>query len=186
MRLREAKAGLAQAIPLWAALTPCVSENLSAYQPRKELSMMKTRSFLSLGVAALAIGLGACGAALAADTVALGAKLSGANEVPANASPGTGALDASVDKQTGVLTWTVTYAGLTGPAKAGHFHGPAAAGANAGVALGFTGGVESPIKGSATLTAAQVDELLAGKWYVNLHTAANPGGEVRGQVMPTP
>jgi hypothetical protein len=67
--------------------------------------------------------------------------------------------------------------------KAGHFHGPAAAGANAGVALGFTGSVESPIKGSATLTPAQLADLTAGKWYVNLHTAANPGGEVRGQVM---
>jgi hypothetical protein len=94
-------------------------------------------------------------------------------------------LDASVDKQTNVLTWTVTYAGLTGPVKAGHFHGPAAAGANAGVALGFSGSVESPIKGSATLTAAQLADLMAGMWYVNLHTAANPGGEVRGQVMPS-
>jgi hypothetical protein len=53
------------------------------------------------------------------------------------------------------------------------------------VALGFTGSVESPIKGSATLTAAQVDDLIAGKWYANLHTAANPGGELRGQVMPS-
>jgi hypothetical protein len=44
--------------------------------------------------------------------------------------------------------------------------------------------VESPIKGSAALSPAQVADVLAGKWYVNLHTAANPGGEVRGQVMP--
>jgi hypothetical protein len=94
-------------------------------------------------------------------------------------------LDASLDKQSSVLTWTLTYAGLTGPVKAGHFHGPALAGANSGVALGFTGSVESPIKGSATLTAAQVDDLIAGKWYANLHTAANPGGELRGQVMPS-
>jgi hypothetical protein len=122
---------------------------------------------------------------MAADTVALSAKLSGANEVPANASSGSGILDASLDKQSSVLTWTLTYAGLTGPVKAGHFHGPALAGANSGVALGFTGSVESPIKGSATLTAAQVDDLIAGKWYANLHTAANPGGELRGQVMPS-
>jgi hypothetical protein len=53
------------------------------------------------------------------------------------------------------------------------------------VALGFSGSVESPIKGSATLTPAQVADLMAGKWYVNLHTAASPGGEVRGQVMPS-
>ncbi len=147
---------------------------------------MKTRTFLSLGVMAAAMGLGICGTALAADSAAFGAKLSGANEVPANASPGSGTLEASLDKQTSVLSWTVTYAGLTGPVKAGHFHGPAVAGANAGVALGFTGSVESPVKGSATLTAAQIEDLAAGKWYVNLHTAANPGGELRGQVTPTP
>jgi hypothetical protein len=147
---------------------------------------MKTRTFLSLGVMAAAMGLGICGTVLAADSTAFGAKLSGANEVPANASPGSGTLEASLDKQTSVLSWTVTYAGLTGPVKAGHFHGPAVAGANAGVALGFTGSVESPVKGSATLTAAQIEDLAAGKWYVNLHTAANPGGELRGQVTPTP
>ena len=146
--------------------------------------MMKTRTFLSLGVIAAALSLSACGSMMASNTTSLSAKLSGANEVPANTSAGSGMLDASFDKQTNVLTWTVTYAGLTGPVKAGHFHGPAAAGANAGVALGFTGSVESPIKGSATLTPAQVADLMAGKWYVNLHTAANPGGEVRGQVMP--
>ena len=147
---------------------------------------MKARTFLSLGVMAAALGLGVSGTVLAADATAFESKLSGANEVPANASPGSGTLKASLDKHTSVLNWTVTYSGLTGPVKAGHFHGPAAAGTNAGVALGLTGGVQSPIKGSATLTAAQMDELKAGKWYVNPHTAANPGGEVRGQVMPSP
>ncbi len=146
---------------------------------------MKTRTFLSLGVIAAAVGLSVCGAALAGDSTAFVAKLSGATEVPANASTGSGTLEASLDKQTSVLSWTLSYSGLTGPVKAGHFHGPAVAGSNAGVALAFTGSVESPIKGSATLTAAQIDDLMAGKWYVNLHTAANPGGEVRGQVMPS-
>ncbi|RFO95981.1 CHRD domain-containing protein [Rhodoferax lacus] len=146
--------------------------------------MMKTRTFLSLSLITAALGLSACGSMMASNTTALRAKLSGANEVPANASAGSGALEASLDKQSNMLTWTVSYSGTTGPVKAGHFHGPAAAGANAGVALGFTGSVESPIKGSATLSAAQVADVLAGKWYVNLHTAANPGGELRGQVMP--
>ena len=146
--------------------------------------MMKTRSFLSLGVVVAALSFSAFGQTMASNTSALSAKLSGANEVPSNTSAGAGMLEASLDQQTHVLTWTLTYTGLTGPVKAGHFHGPAAAGANAGVALGFTGSVESPVKGSATLTDAQVADVMAGKWYVNLHTAANPGGEVRGQVMP--
>ncbi len=46
----------------------------------------------------------------------------------------------------------------------------------------FTGDLSSPISGKATLTAAQVADLTAGRWYVNLHTAKNPGGEIRGQV----
>ncbi len=71
---------------------------------------------------------------------------------------------------------------MTGPVTAGHFHGPAAAGANAGVVVPFAGSLASPITGSATLTDAQIADLKAGKWYVNLHTAANPGGEIRGQV----
>jgi hypothetical protein len=146
--------------------------------------MTTSRTYLSRGLIAALLSLSAFGAMAASSTVALGAKLSGANEVPANTSTGTGTLEATLDTQSNLLTWTVTYTGLTGAAKAGHFHGPAAAGANAGVALGFTGSVESPIKGSATLTPTQAADVLAGKWYVNLHTAANPGGEVRGQMAP--
>ena len=122
---------------------------------------------------------------MASDVVTLGAKLSGANEVPGNASTGSGTLEATLDKKSNVLSWTLNYAGLTGPAKAGHFHGPAALGANVGVALAFSGPLDSPIKGTATLTPEQAADITAGKWYVNLHTAANPGGEVRGQVTLT-
>ena len=106
--------------------------------------------------------------------------LSGANEVPPNASTGTGT--AKVDLDGTVLKWTVTYSGTTGPVTAGHFHGPAQPGSNAGVVVPFPGPLSSPITGTATLTAAQVADVKAGLWYVNLHTAANPGGELRGQV----
>ena len=106
--------------------------------------------------------------------------LSGQNEVPPNASTGTGT--AKIELEGNTLKWTVTYSGMTGPVTAGHFHGPAAAGANAGVVVPFPGPTASPIVGSAQLTAAQVDQVKQGLWYVNLHTAANPGGEIRGQV----
>ena len=146
--------------------------------------MMRTRTFVSLGIIAVALSLSACSSTMASNTTALRATLTGANEVPATASTGTGRVDAILDQQTHVLTWTVTYDGLTGTVKAGHFHGPAAVGANAPVALAFSGSMESPIKGTATLTDTQAADLLAGKWYVNLHTAANPKGEIRGQVLP--
>jgi hypothetical protein len=110
------------------------------------------------------------------------ATLSAAAEVPSNASPATGTLEATFDKASSVLKWRVTYSGLTGPATMAHFHGPALPGANAGVVVPFPSAA-SPAEGSATLTPAQITDLMAGKWYVNIHTAQNPGGEIRGQVL---
>ena len=110
-------------------------------------------------------------------------QLSGANEVPAVSSTATGKVDTTYNKDTGTLVWTITYSGLSGAATGGHFHGPAMAGANAPVVVPLKGSLASPISGSMVLTSAQADDLLAGKWYVNLHTAANPGGEIRGQVF---
>ena len=145
-----------------------------------------TRSLTTASLLAATLALGACSGMAMSDTAKVSAKLTGASEVPANSTTGVGTLEGTLDKKTNLLNWTVTYSGLTGPVKAGHFHGPAVTGSNAGVALGFTTGLESPIMGSATLTPAQVADLTAGKWYVNLHTAANPGGEVRGQVSVAP
>jgi hypothetical protein len=83
-----------------------------------------------------------------------------------------------------MLTWTIVYSGLTGAATAAHFHGPAKPGKNAAPVVPLTGALDSPIKASATLTDAQAKDLLAGLWYINIHTAANPGGEIRGQLTP--
>jgi hypothetical protein len=108
--------------------------------------------------------------------------LDGKSEVPANTSAGTGTADVNYDAATKKLTWTLTYSGLTGPATAAHFHGPAEAGKNAGVKVPITNATSSPSEGSATLTDEQAADLLAGKYYINVHTAANPGGEIRGQI----
>src|SRR5215468_11271398 len=75
-----------------------------------------------------------------------------------------------------------TYYGLTGNATAAHFHGPADPDKTAGVIVPVQGSVASPIDGTATLTDTQAADLLAGKWYFNIHTEANWPGEIRGQV----
>jgi hypothetical protein len=110
------------------------------------------------------------------------AVLDGKSEVPPNASAGTGTADIDYDAATKKLSWKLSYSGLTGPATAAHFHGPTEPGKNAGVAVAIPNAATSPTEGSATLTDAQAADLLAGKYYVNVHTAANPGGEIRGQV----
>ncbi len=117
-----------------------------------------------------------------AETVTFHATMNAATEVPPKTSSGTGTVDASLDTATKVMTYTVTYSGLTGPATAAHFHGPAAVGANAPVLIPFSPPLTSPIKGTATLTDAQVTDFTKGMVYANVHTAANPGGEIRGQM----
>ncbi|MBR1124720.1 CHRD domain-containing protein [Bradyrhizobium lablabi] len=133
-----------------------------------------------LATVALLIGLGVTSAV--AETVTLKADLKGSNEVPPNSSAGSGTAQAKLDTQTKVLTWTITYKDLSGPAVAAHFHGPSEPGKNAGIVLPFKS-PQSPIEGNATLSDAQVADLLAGKWYANIHTAANPGGELRGNLV---
>jgi hypothetical protein len=110
------------------------------------------------------------------------ATLSGPVETPPTDSKGTGAVDATYDPATKKLDWTITYSGLTGPAIAAHFHGPAPAGKPAGIEVPIEGSLESPIKGSATLTDAQAKDLMGGMMYFNIHTAAHKPGEIRGQM----
>lgn len=129
---------------------------------------------------ALSLALGIASPALA-EMVKLHATLDGAQQNPPVTTEGKGMADITFDTETKTLTWSVEYSGLSGDAAAGHFHGPAAKGENAGVAIPFENPA-SPIKGSAVLTDAQAADLLSGKYYVNIHTAANKGGEIRGQV----
>jgi hypothetical protein len=116
--------------------------------------------------------------------------LAGANEVPAVTSTGTGTVTATLDINTKVLTVTGSYEKLSGPvvAPGAHIHGPADTTKTAGVlfALTYTESTTTPgtgaLAGTFTLTDAQITELNGGLYYVNLHTTANPGGEIRGQL----
>ena len=97
-----------------------------------------------------------------AETVQFKADLKGSAEVPPNQTTGSGTVTATYDTSTKQLTWNGSYSGLTGPATAAHFHGPAEPGKNAGVALPITPATR-PLHGSATLTDAQASDLMAGK-----------------------
>lgn len=135
----------------------------------------------SIAVLAALAAFTLAAAPVRAETIKLKADMKGASEVPPNASAGSGAAEATLDSTTRMLTYTITYKDLTGAATAAHFHGPSEPGKNAGVVMPFKS-AQSPIEGSATLTEPQMADLLAGKWYANVHTAANPGGEIRGQM----
>ena len=100
-------------------------------------------------------------------------------------SQGTGSANVTYDKSTKVLTYIVTYNNLTGNPTMGHIHGSSPRGMNSGVLFPFTSLPAAPsgvISGTATLTMAQEIDLLNGLFYFNLHTAAYPGGEIRGQI----
>ncbi|HKZ61869.1 MAG TPA: CHRD domain-containing protein [Nitrososphaera sp.] len=110
--------------------------------------------------------------------------LDGSQEVPPVITDGTGSAVITFDSTSNRLSWSILFSGLFGPATAAHFHGPALAGANAGVQvnIGELSGLTSPMNGSAILTPEQASSLLEGSMYINIHSESNTGGEIRGQV----
>jgi CHRD domain-containing protein len=118
-----------------------------------------------------------------ADVTGYGCDLKSSQEVPPNDSAATGKVDAKYDSSSMKLTWTVTYSGLSGAASAAHFHGAAQPGANAGPIITLAAPLTSPMTGEATLTKAQAIDLAAGLWYLNVHSAMHPSGEIRCQLM---
>jgi hypothetical protein len=141
-----------------------------------------TSPILRSTVAAIAFaGAMAFAAPSMAASMTFKANLDGKSEVPPNDSKGTGTVTATYDTDSKKLSWKGSYKDLSGAATAAHFHGPAAAGKNAGVMVPIAPAT-SPLEGSATLTDDQAKALLAGDVYVNVHTAANKGGEIRGQL----
>jgi hypothetical protein len=137
----------------------------------KTLALLSTALLLSVATPAFA------------EQKTFSANLTAAEEVPPTQSTGTGTVQATYDTDTKVFTWTIEYSGLTGEATAAHFHGPAAPGENADPVVPIPDPLASPINGTATLDDTQAADLLAGKWYFNVHTAQYPDGEIRGQVL---
>jgi len=103
-------------------------------------------------------------------------------------SPGTGFASMTLDDATFLFSWNISWSDLIGTETVMHFHGPALPGENAGVLVNFgnISGTTSPSIGSTTLDRVQVPDLLAGLWYINIHTDVFPAGEIRGQVNVIP
>jgi hypothetical protein len=150
------------------------------------------QTFNRRSVLGYAVG-GAAGAVLLSSTkvsqaapMKFKASMNGASEVPPTKTSGTGTVTLTYEPATKMLTWEGNFSGLTGPATAAHFHFPAESGKNAAPVIWISEkgqNLASPFKGSATLTDAQADDLQKGLWYANVHTDANKGGEIRGQVV---
>jgi hypothetical protein len=119
-----------------------------------------------------------------AATINYSAKLTGSKEVPKIDTKGTGSFTGVYDTTAKTLNYTLTFDNLSGPATAAHLHGPATRTATAGVLapLGDKNPT-SPVTGTLTLNDDQAKALQRGRVYVNVHTQANPGGEIRGQVV---
>jgi hypothetical protein len=130
----------------------------------------------------LAFGVQALAQPQTPSTTTLLARLSGASVVPPNDSEGSGNLQASLNKQTRVLTWTLSTNGLSGPPVGASFNGPAMPGDNAAAVVPLQAG-QNLERGTVTLTESQVDDVMNGRWYINVVTAARPDGEIRGQLM---
>lgn len=115
------------------------------------------------------------------------AVLSADEQAATTNSNGVGRADFLVDRDTVRISWKVTYSGLTSQATAAHIHGPQRPGTNAGVQVDLAPkGMTSPLEGSAILTDAQLEYLLAGRMYVNVHSTKYPAGELRGQIQRVP
>jgi len=151
----------------------------------KLISMSKFISRRCLVLAGVFLATPALMAPAMAEPKSMTVPLSGAVEVPPVQTPAKGTAKLTFDPETRNLTWTVEFSGLSAPATMAHFHGPALPGKNGPIAVWIgEKGVPpvSPVKGSAVLTPEQVKDFTDGGWYVNIHTANNPSGEIRGLI----
>jgi hypothetical protein len=150
----------------------------------EKMNAMKLRR--ALVPFAMLLVIAGTGVALA-DSTSFKVPLTGAECVPAVETSGTGTAELTYDPTTRVLSWNISYSGLSSPTTMAHFHGPAKQGKNASplIWLSTEGSAPpNPITGTVTLTPGQAEQFFAGEWYVNVHTQSHPAGEIRGQAIP--
>lgn len=114
--------------------------------------------------------------------------LDGLQEVPAVVTPAFGSATVTLDTISGAVSVAGEYHDLIGTVTASHIHGLAAVGSNAGVivTLSPSGGSSGTITGNGVLNPTQIQGMLDGLCYVNVHSTFKPGGEIRGQIVPAP
>ena len=117
--------------------------------------MAKISGWVGVLVLVGLIGAASSGGLALAAPISFTVPLSGDQQVPPVMTTGSGTADLTYNPQTRVVTWSITYSGLS-----------------------------SPITGHATLTPPQARQFMAGQWYINVHTTMHPDGEIRGQVQP--
>ena len=140
--------------------------------------------FLSLGALLLAVSA----LSARATTYDLVANLDGLQEVPPVDTDATGFAAITYDDISNLLAWAISWTPLESGETGMHFHGPAQPGQTAGIQvdIGAISGLSSPSIGSTMITDEQEADLLAGLWYVNIHSNVYPSGEIRGQVNVIP
>jgi hypothetical protein len=135
------------------------------------------------GIALLAIAAG-CAQTRGEPPDVFEARLTGEQEVPPVATSASGQAEVEFVPSMGLVRWRVSHAGLSGPVTGAHIHGPAGPGQNAPIVIPFGQHGANPLRGEARITPEQLGQVTSGQWYVNLHTARHPAGEIRGQLRP--
>lgn len=143
----------------------------------------------TLPVAAVASRCEALRGGAVADPEVVPVTLAGQFEVPPVATGGIGTGQFTINRTTGELSGSITVTGLSGPANAAHIH-TGFAGINGGIIVPLTADLAVPgkfdVPAATVLSAPNLTNFLAGGTYTNAHTTANPGGEVRAQIVPGP
>lgn len=113
-------------------------------------------------------------------------QLTGAQEVPMNASAGTANVTVILNRNNGAVTVTGSFSSLSSNATAAHIHGPAAVGANGPILVPLTvpSTTAGSVVGTATMSTVQMNDMLGGQTYVNIHSVDFPDGEIRAQIVP--
>ena len=142
--------------------------------------MSRLRIDISMALSVIAFLIVSSRCALSLETFR--ADLSGVNEVPPNGSPATGVAYIIIDTAANTLSYHISYSGLSAAETAAHIHGFSAPGVNSGVLTALP--ATNPKIGTWSYLEAQEANILSGLTYVNIHTTAAPGGEIRGQILP--